>query len=83
METTLIIYLFPIVAAFALYLLKRNVDQIDKSLMEHKAKYEIMQVEIQNVNSEYLHKNDFKEFKIELWSRFDELKKDIMERLGS
>lgn len=51
--------------------------------MEHKAKHEIMQVEIQNVKSEYLHKNDFKEFKIELWSRFDELKKDIMERLGS
>lgn len=37
----------------------------------------MLQVEIQNVKNEYLHKNDFKEFKVELRAMFEELKRDI------
>lgn len=70
-------YLLPIVAAFVIYLLKRQVDQIDRQLIEHRAKCELIQVEIQNVKNDYLHKNDFKDFKAELRAMFDELKSDI------
>lgn len=70
-------YLLPVVAALVIYLLKRQVDQIDRQLIELKAKNELMQNEIQNVKNDYLHKNDFKDFKAELRAMFDELKSDI------
>lgn len=36
-----------------------------------------IQNDIDMIKKEYLHKDDFKEFKIELRSMFEELKKDI------
>lgn len=77
MEISFVIYLFPIVAAFAVYLLKRQVDQLDRVLVEYKAAQVLLQTDLQNVKNDYLHKNDFKDFKIELRSMFDELKSDI------
>jgi hypothetical protein len=77
MEISFVIYLFPIVAAFAVYLLKRQVDQLDRVLVEYKAAQVLLQADLQNVKNDYLHKNDFKDFKIELRSMFDELKSDI------
>lgn len=59
------------------YFLKRNIDQLDKDLLEHKQKYVVLQKDVQTIREEYLHKNDFKEFKIELREMFNELKNDI------
>jgi hypothetical protein len=61
----------------ATYFLKRTVDQMDERLKEHKTLHLGLQLDVQNIKSEYLHKNDFRDFKIELRSMFDELKADI------
>ncbi len=52
---------------------------MDQTIKDHKIAYTALQVDIQNIKNEYLHKNDFKDFKIELRSMFDDLKKDIKE----
>jgi hypothetical protein len=69
-ESTVLMYVLPIVAGLALYLLKRQVDAFEKTLAEHTT-------ELQIIRNDYLHKNDFKDFKIELRGMFDELKNDI------
>lgn len=76
-ESTLLLYVLPLVAGLALYLLKRQIDQLDKTLVEHKQMFNSIQSDIQVIRNEYLHKNDFKDFKIELRGMFDELKNDI------
>ena len=76
-ESTLLLYVLPLVAGLALYLLKRQIDQLDKTLGEHKQMFSLIQSDIQVIRNEYLHKNDFKDFKIELRLMFDELKNDI------
>jgi hypothetical protein len=65
----------------ATYFLKRTVDQMDNALKDHKTAHATLSVDVQNIKNEYLHKNDFREFKMELWSRFDDLKKDIRDRM--
>lgn len=77
MELAILTYVFPVVAGFALYLLKRSVDQLDKDIVEIKTHYTVLQTEVQNIKSEYLHKSDFREFKTELREMFEELKSDI------
>lgn len=59
------------------YLLKRTVDQMDTALKDHKIAHANLSVDVQNIKNEYLHKNDFRDFKIELRAMFDELKSDI------
>lgn len=59
------------------YFLKRTVDQMDEALREHKISHSSLQNDVQNIKNEYLHKNDFRDFKIELRAMFDELKSDI------
>ena len=76
-ESTLLLYVLPLVAGLALYLLKRQIDQLDKTLGEHKQMFNSIQSDIQVIRNEYLHKNDFKDFKTELRLMFDELKNDI------
>jgi hypothetical protein len=76
-ESPLLLYFLPLIAGLALYLLKRQIDQLDKTLVEHKAMILLLQGDVQTIRNDYLHKNDFKDFKIELRSMFDELKQDI------
>lgn len=59
------------------YFLKRTVDQTETALMEHKIAQTQLQTEVQTIKNEYLHKNDFKDFKQELRGMFDDLKADI------
>lgn len=77
MDLAVLNYVFPIIAGFALYLLKRSVDQLDKSIVEIKTHHAILQTEVQTIRTEYLHKSDFREFKTELREMFEELKSDI------
>lgn len=59
------------------YLLKRTVDQMDNALKDHKISHAALLTDVQNIKNEYLHKNDFRDFKVELRAMFDELKSDI------
>ncbi len=52
------------------YMMKRELNQKDEAIKE-------LRDDIRNIKMSYLHKDDFKDFKIELRSMFDDLKKDI------
>lgn len=56
----------------AVWFMKRTLDRIEKTNDQHAT-------DIQKIKEEYLHKNDFKEFKLELRSMFEEIRKDIRE----
>lgn len=62
-------------AVFALlggfvWFLKRTVDSYEQRITK-------VETEVTTVKSNYLHKDDFKDFKIELKSMFQEIKDDI------
>lgn len=52
------------------WLMKRTVDRIEHQVDE-------LSKETQRIREDYLHKSDFKEFKIELRSMFEEIKQNI------
>jgi hypothetical protein len=54
----------------ATFLLKRTVDSYDDKIKNHDK-------EIAEIRRDYLHRDDFREFKTELRLMFDELKSDI------
>ena len=54
------------------WFMKRTIDLQDKRL-------EILEKRQESFKDDYLHKDDFKEFKLELRSMFEEIKTDIRE----
>ncbi len=54
----------------AVWFMKRTLDKTENKLAD-------LDKDISIIRSEYLHKNDFKEFKMELRGMFEEIKKDI------
>lgn len=60
------------VFGLALWFLKHTIDGYDKKHSDLEEKISIIQ-------RDYLHRDDFKEFKMELRSMFDEIKADIRE----
>jgi len=54
------------------WFMKRTLDQTEKRI-------EKLEEGQTNIKEEYLHKNDFKEFKLELREMFNEIKTDIKE----
>jgi hypothetical protein len=52
------------------FFMKRTLDRIEKEQEDVKK-------DLQKVKEEYLHKADFKEFKLELRSMFEEIRADI------
>lgn len=54
------------------FFMKRTLDRLESEQKEAKN-------EIAKIKEDYLHKNDFKDFKIELRSMFEEIRKDIRE----
>ena len=52
------------------FMLQRELKTKDESITELKK-------EVTNIKQNYLHRDDFKEFKVELRSMFDEIKQDI------
>lgn len=52
------------------WFMKRDIDQKDKEVKELKQT-------VQQIKEQYLHKDDFKDFKNELRGMFDELRLDI------
>ena len=77
MELELLKWLVLSLIGVGVYFLKRTVEQMDKQMVEQKAAHNVMQMDIQNIRNEYLHKNDFREFKAELRLMFEDLKSDI------
>lgn len=65
------------VMGLALWFFKRNLDETEKKLAALDIKYTALQLDNQIIRRDYLHRDDFKEFKQELRSMFEEIKADI------
>lgn len=59
-----------LLGGLAVWFVKRTVDQ-------HDERIKVLQEQVGIIKNEYLHKNDFKEFKVELREMFHEIRQDI------
>lgn len=69
----LVVWLFNGVMAVALFLLKSNYTDVKETLKNHSD-------ELNKIKMDYLKKEDFREFKEELWKRFDKLEDTIRDK---
>ena len=56
--------------SIGVWFMKRTIDRVERDVEDVK-------FNIQQIKQDYLHKEDFKEFKVELRSMFEEIKSDI------
>lgn len=70
MDTNILLWIAGGVFAVVSWLSKRTIDANERHV-------EQLQKEVQSIKIDYLHKNEFKEFKQELHSMFKDLKEDI------
>lgn len=71
-ETEVVKWVIVSALSFVVWFMKRTIDTQDAKLKELEANQ-------QKFRDDYLHKNDFKDFKVELRSMFEEIKTDIRE----
>ncbi len=71
-EAEFISWAITTIMGFAMYMLKRTLDTTQENIRE-------LQREQSKIKEDYLHKNDFREFKTELRSMFEEIRTDIKE----
>jgi hypothetical protein len=50
-----------------------------KTISDTQEDIQKMKAEMDSMKQKYLHKDDFKEFKADLWNMFNEIKQDIRE----
>lgn len=72
MELEIIKWIAMSVMGLAMWFLKRTIDSYDERLKE-------ISQQIVSIQRDYLHRDDFKDFKLELRAMFDEIKADIRE----
>lgn len=72
MELEVIKWVAMSVMGLAMWFLKRTIDSYDE-------KIKVIEQQITTIQRDYLHRDDFKEFKLELRAMFDEIKADIRE----
>jgi hypothetical protein len=77
MNAELINYLALTVFGVLGYLMKRSITEQDLKIVELKQELHNTQSDLQDTKRNYLHKDDFKEFKQELRGMFEEIKSDI------
>ena len=70
MEAELLKWVVFGIMGVSIWFMKRTIDGYDTRLKEQ-------QKEIAEIRRDYLHRDDFKEFKMELWNMFNEIKQDI------
>lgn len=70
METEVIKWILLAVFGGVSWFMKRTIDQNDREVQNLKQT-------VQQIKEQYLHKDDFKEFKTELRGMFEELRLDI------
>lgn len=59
------------------FLMKRSITENDNKIRDLQVSHKELANELQHTKQTYLHKDDFKEFKVELRGMFDELRSDI------
>lgn len=61
-----------VLAGLSMWFMKRTIDSQDKRI-------ELLEKGQADIKTDYLHKNEFKDFKLELREMFQEIKADIRE----
>ena len=59
------------------WLLKRSISEVDAKHDKLDNRMDRLDGDLQNTKQNYMHKDDFKDFKLELRSMFEEIKQDI------
>lgn len=72
MELEILKWVVITIMGFSVWFLKRTISDYDERLRQTER-------DIAEIRRDYLHRDDFKEFKLELRSMFDEIKADIRE----
>ena len=82
-EADILKWIVTAILGIAVWFFKRTLDNldgkvagVDKDLQEHK---KTQAVEMQTVRQNYLHRDDFREFKVELRTMFEEIKQELRE----
>ena len=65
------------VMGLAVWFFKRNLETVDRRMEAINTELQASKTDIQHVKRDYLHRDDFKEFKIELRAMFEEIKRDL------
>lgn len=69
-EAEVIKWILMSIIGLAMWFLKRNIEETDNKIKE-------LDFDLQKIKRDYLHRDDFREFKIELRLMFEDLKSDI------
>jgi hypothetical protein len=77
METQVIEYLVLGAFTLVLWFFKMNITETKEKLVSLTAHYDDLKTELGHVKLNYLHRDDFKEFKLELRSMFEEIREDV------
>lgn len=72
MEPIVVNYILSGALGVAVWFIKRTLNSYDEKFKEQDKR-------LNEIQRDYLHRDDFKEFKLELRSMFDEIKADIRE----
>jgi hypothetical protein len=71
-DTEVLKWIIMTIFGFVVWFMKRDIDSKDQRIT-------ILEQAQQDLPKNYLHKDDFKEFKVELRGMFEEIKSDIRE----
>lgn len=77
MEWQYISLVLTVVLGVGSFLMKRSITENDNKIRDLQVSHKELANELANTKQTYLHKDDFKEFKVELRGMFDELRSDI------
>lgn len=59
------------------FLMKRSINENDTKIKRLETQHDDLNKDLQSTKQNYLHKDDFKEFKIELRQMVEEIRSDI------
>lgn len=76
-EIEIVKWIVMAVMGIAVWFFKRNLDTVDKRMEAIHSELTSTKVDLQTVKREYLHRDDFREFKTELRTMFEEIKRDL------
>ncbi len=77
MEAQYLQFIITGLLGLAAFFLKKTLDDTQAQIKELKVQHLATQLELQTVKQQYLHRDDFREFKQELRGMFEALREDL------
>lgn len=81
MDLATVTYIINGLLAVALYFLKSAHDDLKQSIEKTNTRSTALELELSNVKDKYFKKEDFTEFKKELWARLDRMEDDFKNQI--